>query len=115
MQSELTMKKALANKIFSILFLGIFFIKMVICVAPIIVAHFDKKSVNDVIMQLEIEHSAKESETKQVSVKEYLSIISYAVYSPNHVLIMQAELISANHAKHARSFYPSVPTPPPNI
>jgi len=109
------MSKATAKKLFSILFLTIFFSKMVISIAPIIIAHFDPCSVNAVIMQLEIENDAKPTDIKEMSVKEYLTVTSYSVPLVNPVLILTTMTGNDDHAKHLQPFYPSVPTPPPNV
>ncbi|WP_207428232.1 hypothetical protein [Pedobacter sp. SYSU D00535] len=109
------MKKEAASHILSIVFLSVFFVKMVISVAPIVIAHFDRESANAVIMQLEIEHSPKASDSKEVSVKEYFTNAAHVLFSPSLTFILKAEDISSDHKKHIQSFYPSVPTPPPNV
>ncbi|MBC7915560.1 MAG: hypothetical protein H7Y07_15725, partial [Pyrinomonadaceae bacterium] len=71
------MTKEIAKKLFSILFLSIFLLKMVISVAPLIISHFDKQAVNAVIMQLEIENNAKSNDAKESAVKEYFTINTF--------------------------------------
>ncbi|MGX5687577.1 hypothetical protein [Arcticibacter tournemirensis] len=107
------MKKVIAKKIISVLFLSIFVSKMVISVAPLIVAHFDSKTVNAVIMQLEIEHS-KPVDGKESCLKEYIALVSYcyAILSP--VWTFNPLTVNRGYDKHHQPFYPSVPTPPPN-
>jgi len=109
------MKKALAKKLFSILFLSIFFSKMVISVAPIIIAHFDARSVNAVIMQVEIEHNTKPTDVKELSIKEYLSLCGFTINLISPVLVLKPVRLNTEQAKHITVFYPPVPTPPPNV
>lgn len=108
------MKKVIAKKVISILFLSIFVSKMVIAVAPLIIAHFDSRTVNAVIMQLEIEHS-KPADGKESSLKEYIALTSYSytILSPAWTLFSLT--VNRGHDKHHPPFYPSVPTPPPNV
>ena len=109
------MSRAFARKLLSVLFLTIFFSKMVISIAPVIIAHFDPESINAVIMQLEIEDNAKPTDVKEMSVKEYLTVTSYTIDFIRPVLILKSSLGNDDHAKHLQPFYPSVPTPPPNV
>lgn len=110
------MKKKLARKIFGSVFLFIFFLKMVISVAPIIADHLDSKVINAVIMQLEIEHGpAKSSELdKENSSKgEWINYIQHYNFSQptSHLSI---KLTLAKEDGHMQTFYPPVPTPPPS-
>jgi hypothetical protein len=84
-------------------------------VAPLIVAHFDKESVHAVIMQLEIEDDySKSHETKEISVKEFLTLNNFA-YSLDHPIELPIpRSLSFELDKHVQAFYPPVPTPPPN-
>ena len=109
------MSKATTKKLFSVIFLMVFFSKMVISIAPFIVTHFDPKSVHAAIMQLEIEHHSKSSEGKEVSVKEYLTVTGYSLGLTHTVLVHSTSSGNYDHAKHIQAFYPSVPTPPPNV
>jgi len=109
------MYKAISRKLFSILFITVFFCKMVISIAPIIVAHFDPCSVNAAIMQLEIENETKPTDIKEMSVKEYLTVTSFDLQLVHPVHILQVTSGNDDHAKHLQPFYPSVPTPPPNV
>jgi hypothetical protein len=109
------MRKGVVKILFSILFLFIFFTKMVISVAPLVIAHFDKQAVNAVIMQLEIENNAKSNDVKENTIKEYFTIsgFGFTVLHPTQIIL--AAMISADHDKHVQAFYPPVPTPPPNV
>lgn len=110
------MKKELSRQIFSYVFLFIFFAKMIISIAPLIASHMDSKIVNAVIMQLEIEnHSSKDADTAKDSLNkgEWLSgICKFNFCQPYKVITSQR--YSTIQDYHIRSFYPSVPTPPPN-
>jgi hypothetical protein len=108
------MKKEVGKFFFSILFLSIFMVKMVISVAPLIISHFDKKAVNAVIMQLEIENNAK-SDVKETSVKEYFTLGSFGFTLLHPIQLVLTSMISIDHDKHVQAFYPPVPTPPPNV
>lgn len=107
------MKKPVANIFFSMLFLSIFLCKMVISVAPLVIAHLDKKSVNDVIMQLEIEHP-KSADAKDAGKKDFLNLNAIKIAPLSPVLVLMRYLKLSDHDKHIPAFYPSVPTPPPN-
>lgn len=110
------MKKEFARKLFSFVFLFIFFTKMVISIAPLIANHIDNRIVNAVIMQLEIETNsspgtdqAKDTLTKA----EWLS----GFYKFNLCRPVTAVAINkyiAMQGYHIQAFYPRVPTPPPN-
>jgi hypothetical protein len=108
------MKTEIAKKLIGFLFLSIFFIKVVISVAPFVLSHFDKKAVNAVIMQLEIEGDAKTNDVKENTVKEYFTLGSFgfSVHHPTQLVL--TSMISVDHDKHVQAFYPVVPTPPPN-
>lgn len=107
------MTRYVANKVFSIIFLSIFLSKMVISVAPLVIAHIDSKSMNAVIMQLEIEHP-KSLDVKDSVVKEFLNFNTFRIGYVSPFLILKRVFID-DHNKHFRVFYPSVPTPPPNV
>ncbi len=110
------MKKELARKIFSFIFLFIFFAKMVISVAPLVASHVDSTIVNAVIMQLEIEsHSSKGTDTAKDTLNkgEWLSgVYKFNFCQPHTAVAIQRYALKQN--SHIRAFYPSVPTPPPN-
>lgn len=108
------MNRAKAKKLFSVIFLTIFFCKMVISIAPFIVAHFDSKSVNAAIMQLEIENHGKTLDVKESQVKEYLSVTTHSQFVTHPVLLFDSSSGNNDLAKHLQPFYPPVPTPPPN-
>ncbi|HXH99953.1 MAG TPA: hypothetical protein VNI52_06770 [Sphingobacteriaceae bacterium] len=109
------MRKEIASKLFSILFLSIFLLKMVISGASLLIAHFDKQTVNEVIMQLEIENNAKSNEGKEKSVKEYFTWGSFGFALLHFIPLTLPSMISIDHDKHVQAFYPPVPTPPPNV
>ena len=110
------MKKELARLIFSFVFIFIFFIKMVISLAPVIANHFDSKIVNAVIMQLEIETNSSKvaDQTKDsLSKGEWLSGFYKFNFEQAPKLIANKKYI-AMQDYHIESFYPTIPTPPPN-
>ena len=109
------MNKTIAKRVFSIIFLTIFMLKMVISLAPFIVAHFSQITVNAVIMQLEIENNSKTTDIKEITVKEYFTQNYYGFALAHQVPLILPSMISFDHDKHVQSFYPPVPTPPPNV
>lgn len=109
-------KHEFERKLFSIVFLFIFFLKMVISIAPLIAEQIDSEVVNAVIMQLEIEsHSSKGADqAKETLTKgEWLSGFNKFTFSRP---LINLELIRYAQFRDLpiRAFYPSVPTPPPN-
>jgi hypothetical protein len=110
------MKKEFARKLFSYIFLFVFFAKMVISVAPLIAVHLDSEIVKAVILQLEIEnHSGSGSDQAKDSLNkgEWLSgVHKFNFNRPQIDVAVKRYVVSRNFAIQA--FYPSVPTPPPN-
>lgn len=84
-------------------------------VAPLIIAHCDAKTVNAVIMQLEIENNAKSNDVKETSVKEYFNPSSFGFTLLHPIPLILTSMISVDHDKHVQAFYPPVATPPPNV
>lgn len=110
------MKKEFAKKLFSYVFLFIFFAKMAISVAPMVAIHMDSEIVNAAIMQLEIEnHSAKSTDQVKDSLNkgEWLNGLSKFKFHNPHVDISSNRYILLRD-NPIRAFFPSVPTPPPN-
>ncbi|MFC6101790.1 hypothetical protein [Olivibacter domesticus] len=111
------MHVGLRRKIFSILFSSIFVLKMVISAAPIYADLYDSKQVIAVILQLEIEnHSAKTNccdlPSENFS-KEIATVIDWNIFlTPIRYLSIKSYI--ADDDISVKSFYPSVPTPPPN-
>lgn len=110
------MKKEFASQLFSYLFLIIFFMKMLISITPLLGEHIDSKTINAVIMQLELENYSTKS-TDQI--KELLNKGEWlnGLYKFNFCL--PTKVISFQHYARMKSsqiqaFYPSVLTPPPN-
>jgi len=110
------MNKEYAKKIFSFIFLLIFFAKMIISIAPVIANHIDNRIVNAVIMQLEIETNASkgvDQAKESLNKGEWLSgIFKFNLSSPQTSVALKK--YSAISQFFTESFFPSVPTPPPN-
>ena len=101
------------KKLFSWIFLFIFFMKMVITAAPLISDHLRADSLNAVIMQLEIEQETSKEEVKLKAVNWYSHPAqAFNFFDQPLELLMPAKALDAE--KHHRIFYPRVPTPPPN-
>jgi hypothetical protein len=108
--------KARKFKVFAaVLFITIFFAKMVISVAPVIF-RLDNKTVSAVILQLENETKSEKDTTEKDCLKEkktfdeyytHLEHINIHVHEVN-ILHNQETLIYDN------VYFPTIPTPPPN-
>lgn len=110
------MKKEFAKKLFSYVFLFIFFAKMAISVAPMVAIHMDSEVVNAVIMQLEIEnHSTKGADQAKDSLNngEWLNGLNKFKFC-NPLVDISSNQYSLLRDYPIQAFYPSVPTPPPN-
>lgn len=109
------MFKELAKRIFSTIFLFIFFAKMAISVAPLLFSQMDERTVYVVIMQLEIEHqSPKEAEKKELASKgDLFHHFQQHKLSQSLVNVLKSKAFGFE-ANHVQSFYPPVPTPPPS-
>ncbi len=101
---------------YAYLFLAIFVAKMIISVGPVFVS-LDAKIVNAAIMQLEIETHSGEQEAKDSNKgKSGFWIASGFMKDPFADLAEEsAAKIFIEHQLYISSFYPSVPTPPPNF
>ena len=108
-------KREFSKKVISHIFLFIFFVKMMITLSPLIIKHFDRDVMNAVIMQLEIENNAKGgSDLSKELVKDYV----HSAVNDNLARVLQSLTPTPfvdNEDAHLRTFYPSVPTPPPNV
>ncbi len=112
--SNRTISKDFMRKAFCGLFLFVFFAKMVISVAPLIVGHFDKDAIHAVLMQLEIEKESKEdSLEKEKFGKEFWDASHSAILPSRPVSYLKKISPQGDKYKH-QSFYPTVPTPPPD-
>lgn len=99
------------------LFLFIFMVKMMIASAPIIF-NLDKKIVNAAIMQLELENETKDSpkEAKENQFfKKNLDFIHTYNLVVDHFVIDEALNYHFLSKKYTNVYFPSVPTPPPNL
>lgn len=110
------MSNSLLRKTAAILFLSVFFIKMLIGAVPLMADSFDSKLINSVIMQLEEEnHSEKSSgKIKQNLSKDYCNGHSEFSFS-NPMLYMLEGGYASEKQTHIRTYFPSVPTPPPSV
>jgi len=110
------MKKEFAKNLFSFVFLFIFFVKMIISIAPLIANQVDNKIVNAVIMQLEIETNASkglDQAKDSLSKAEWLNgFYKFDFNRPNSSIAMNTYILMQSY--QIQSFYPAIPTPPPN-
>lgn len=88
---------------------------MVISVAPIIASFLDSKCVYGVIMQTEIENDASPDviKIKKELSKEFFHP-TYIFAIANFDDLASIKLVALNVEAHCQTFYPTVPTPPPN-
>lgn len=105
------------RKIYSLLFSSIFFVKMVISIAPIYASFYDSKHVMAVILQLEIENHSGKSNSADFSSenfsKEFATVVNWDIFlTPMRYLFIKQYILDDDIS--IKSFYPSVPTPPPN-
>lgn len=105
------------RKIYSLLFSFIFLAKMVMSIAPIYASLYDSNHVMAVILQLEIEnHSGKSNSadlTNENFSKEFATVVNWDIFlTPMRYLSIKQYILDDDIS--IKSFYPSVPTPPPN-
>jgi len=99
-----------------ITFLGIFSSKMLISVAPVFIASLDKEIMNDVIMQVELEHGNESDSGKLVKIVDCKQDIhSLLAYLPLRYHFYINNSYIANFKRYVNPFHPAVPTPPPNL
>ena len=101
----------------TIAFMGVFGMKMVISGAPVIFGHLDKRLMNAVIMQLEVENSGDETQKLSLKIVEYKQV--FQRFDLNYVPLVIAHGLTNSFIEHSRRYvdpyHPSVPTPPPNF
>lgn len=90
--------------------------KMLISITPLLADHIDSKTINAVIMQLELEnHSTKSTDQIKESLNngEWLSgLYKFNFCLPTKVISFQQ--YARMRSSQIQAFYPSVVTPPPN-
>jgi hypothetical protein len=100
-----------------IAFLGIFSSKMIISAAPVFIAHMDKEVMNNVIMQVELEHGSDSDSGKVLKFVDHKIINHYASDAllplRYHFYITNGYI--AHFKRYINPFHPAVPTPPPNL
>ena len=101
---------------YSQLFFSIFIVKMLVSVAPLFLS-FEKKEVVAAIVQLELDNEGKDDshDTKDLKImKKGVEFIQVHQFGLTTFL----SLDDINHHffsnRYIKSFFPSVPTPPPN-
>ncbi len=111
------MQRRVKRKVYSFLFLSIFFIKVLLALAPLYAHWYNKQQVADVIMQLELDDHSDTSDGNDLLAeklaKEFPSYLNWSVFvAPLHYL--SVKFFINDDSFHLKSFYPTVPTPPPN-
>ena len=98
-------------------FLSLFCAKMLISAAPVFLQKIDKELVNDVIMQVELEHGSDGETGKTLKYVDF-KIINHTYTSTLVPMLYDFMLTNSflNHSKrYVNPYHPSVPTPPPNF
>lgn len=96
--------------LFSLIFFSIFASKMLISTAPIVINFSDSEIIINVMMQLELEGKAQGTvDAKEIPVANYILPFNELI-----VDIPQASFHLVNE-RDIIAFFPSVPTPPPNL
>ncbi len=98
-------------------FLGIFTVKMLISVAPVFVAHMDKQVMNDVIMQVELEHGSDGDSGKTLKFVDgkHHDLQAIQSYLPVRYHFHVNNSFIEHFKRYVNPFHPAVPTPPPNL
>jgi len=103
---------------YGLFFLSIFLVKMAISTAPVFLS-IDKRVVNAVILQLELENNAKEnpSENKDNNnlFKKGIDFIHYNDFEIAHILTIDDIDCHFVSKQYIKTFFPTVLTPPPNL
>jgi len=111
------MSTKVTRELYAKLFFAIFFAKMFISTVPIFIHKFDRDTLLQVVLQLEIENNNGKSglgdQVKDIFAKGYPKLSTYFGLQPPTHLTTKANFI-ADDERHIRAFYPTVPTPPPN-
>jgi len=111
------MRTKKVRKLYSVLFLTIFFLKMVISIAPIYASLYDSRHVMAVILQLEIENHSGKSNCSDTNTenftKEFATMVDWNI-SMTPLRYLAVKQYAVDDDTSVKSFYPSVPTPPPN-
>lgn len=98
------------------IFLSIFFVKMVISVAPVFVSQIDKDVISNVIMQVEVEHGEHETgKTMKFDVKITDHFHVNNAYVPLRYHFDVSNSFLEHFKRYLDPFHPAVPTPPPNL
>jgi hypothetical protein len=107
------MRRSFAGCLISFLFLSILFVKTAIVLTPFVISHFNRDTVNELIMQLEENNQKGPESTKENVAKEFYSTTSIFNFSEPFFLI--EGLFSPEEVSIFCMYYPSIPTPPPNL
>ena len=87
---------------------------MMLAGMPLIAHHFDSKTVYSVIMQLEIENKGSKDSKETIGKGEWCNNFCTFIFYQSHDNVIKTDFLVIDD-KAVKSFYPSVPTPPPNV
>ena len=100
------------------IFLAIFSAKMVISIAPAFSIDLDKTTMNNVIMQLELEQNGDKDATKKLDKpidSKFFSFSGGTAYKLTNPELNPANGFVERFKRYVTPYHPSVPTPPPNF
>jgi hypothetical protein len=97
------------------LFLGVFFIKISVSIAPVFLS-LNSKVVSSFILQLEQESKIDKDDPEKDVFKEKKIFDEYFHHALAYqsFLIQTSVLFNAEHHLYQQTYHPVVPTPPPN-
>ena len=110
------MKRNFKLMCYSYLFFAIFIVKMLIPVAPLFLS-FEKKEVVAAIVQLELDNEGKDDSNDTKDLKSFKKGVEFVQIHPfglTPFLIIDDTDYHFISKDYFKSFFPSVPTPPPN-
>lgn len=101
------------------LFMSIFVAKMGISGAPIFFNAVDQEILNNVIMQIELEHGQGKESGKETNPFSEFKLFGFSDQFSSYEFVVYEGLLLNDFIEHYGRYvdphHPSVPTPPPNL
>ncbi|WP_129714561.1 hypothetical protein [Pedobacter sp. SYP-B3415] len=100
------------------IFIFVFLAKMGISGAPVFFKCADKKLMNAVIMQLELEHGNEKDSSKEAGSYPDYKLIDFLSPGMHHPILTHIQLNNSfidHNRRYVDPYHPTVPTPPPNV
>ncbi len=109
------MKRGFLRNLLGVFFLTIFFLKIGISFAPLVIPHFDSKTMSSIMLEFEGDDCEKSPEKiKDCCFKGFYSTENNFSFI-NPLLALSIKAVTQHANKHLQLYYPSVPTPPPSV